>query len=51
MFRRRAERRAANTDRSIQVQCLDSSRFEFTLEVSVISRNVIRDDRSYGFLV
>lgn len=51
MFRRRAERRAGNADRSIQVECPDSSHFQFTLEVSAISRNVIYDlDRSYGLL-
>lgn len=51
MFRRRAERRAGSGDRSIQVECSDSSNLQFTLEVSTISRNLIcNPDRSYGLL-
>ena len=41
MFRRRGDRRAGNDDRSIQVECWDSRQYQFTLEVSAVSRNAI----------
>lgn len=41
MFRRRGDRRAGNGDRSIQVECSDSRQYQFMLEVSAVSRNMI----------
>ena len=51
MFRWRGDRRAGNSDRSIQVECLDSSKYQFTLEVSGVARNMILLIRSFVWLL